>query len=79
MHVKYEINTVELISHILAKFWCLWKFYNIASNSLAHPSPSARVSGPSWVAQLVRASSPYTKFAGSIQGQGTCKNQPMYA
>ena len=35
--------------------------------------------GPGWVAQLVRASSQYTKVAGSIPGQGTRKTQPMNA
>ena len=33
--------------------------------------------GPGQVAQLVRASSPYAKVAGSIPGQDTYKNQPM--
>ena len=34
---------------------------------------------PGWVAQLVIASSPYTKVADSIAGQGTYKNQPINA
>ena len=34
---------------------------------------------PGHIAQLVRASSRYTKVAGSIPGQGTYKNQPMSA
>ena len=33
--------------------------------------------GPGHVAQSVRSSSQYTKVAGSMPGQGTCKNQPM--
>ena len=36
-------------------------------------------SSPSWVAQLVRASSWYTEVVGSIPGQGTYKSQPMNA
>lgn len=32
---------------------------------------------PGLVVQLVRVSSQYGKFAGSIPGQVTCKNQPM--
>ena len=32
---------------------------------------------PGWVAQLVRASSQYTKVKGSIPRQGTYKNQPI--
>ena len=35
--------------------------------------------GPGWLAQLLRASSPYTKAAGSNSGEGTCKKQPMNA
>ena len=35
--------------------------------------------GPGPVAQLVRASSRYTKVAGSIPGQSTYKKQPMNA
>ena len=38
---------------------------------------SSRV--PSQVAPLVRASSQYAKFAGSIPCQGTYKNQPVNA
>ena len=33
--------------------------------------------GPGWVAQLVRASSRYTKVEGSISGQGTYKKQSI--
>ena len=36
-------------------------------------------SGPGQVAQLVKASSPNSKVAGSIPGQGTYKEQPLNA
>ena len=32
-----------------------------------------------WVAQLVRASSQYTKFVGSVSSHSSHKNQPMNA
>ena len=35
--------------------------------------------GPGSIAQLVRASSSYTKVVGSISNQGTYKKQPMNA
>ena len=38
-----------------------------------------RQMGPGWVAQLLRASSQYTKLVGSIPGQGTYEKQPMNA
>ena len=41
--------------------------------------PSKDEQGPGQVAQLVRASSQYTKVVGSISGQGTYRKQPMNA
>ena len=49
--------------------------YNVAClNFRKYTNP-----GPDQVAPLVRASSEYAKFAGSIPSQGTYKNQPMNA
>ena len=39
----------------------------------------AYVYSPGWVAQLVRALSPYAEVTGSIPCQGTYKNQPVNA
>lgn len=42
-----------------------------------NPEQEYEHTGYGWVGELVRVSSPYTKIAGSILGQGTCKKQPM--
>ena len=45
--------------------------------SLGKKNQAGKKDGPGQVAHLVTASSWYAKFAGSIPGQGTYKNQPM--
>lgn len=48
-------------------------------DALSIKQKETKARGPGWVSQLVRASSRYTKVAGSIPSRGTCKNQPVDA
>ena len=46
---------------------------------ITFPNNKLQIFNPGQVAQMVRALSRYAKVAGSIPGQGTCKNQSMNA